>query len=543
MVGSVRTWLSHNKAIIIIFFVALAIRLGAGIFYFHSDSIVYMRLAESIREGKLYAEHFWNVSQIDGRLFLPPLYPVIVAGVSFVIRNMVWAAMAVSLACNVLSLLLVYAIGKELFGHRVGLWAMGLMALFPIHISYALFILTESLFLLLFLSACYCLLRMLRSPDGLKWGVAAGIVSGLAFLTRTISLVVLVLAAGWALYHVLSKKIRMGQTMRQGVVIGVCFLVIVSPYILYLHHQTGRWLIGGQQDSTVAVAGVDRLGKFIGGSKENEQAYYRGLMSLNADGTEYSFLQNGGDTTSGSFLSYYALNALDNFLMLCLVNIPLLLLLLFYRWRASADRNAIIIVLTAVILQFLIVSVGRSNLRYLFGIMPFLVILTAYMYLSSRLYGNRIATVFVIVLTVIFWWLAPIVLKEGLANFGQAFHKESYPASNTVVQWTDRHFRGGDSIASFSPLYGYRNDLIWYRIPYAEPDQLAMFMRAKNISYIVLDPLSDKYYGSAYAATQKDGRCEFAPGFELVDSLQVIGTVTGGVGVLPCGVAIFRVAD
>jgi len=140
------------------------------------DEAEYLRMAENIREGR-------GVIVSDGlKGYRPPLYPLVLAGLmsfgcGIVCVRLVQAALSAAVS------VLVYLCGREVFDDAAG-WRAGVIScVYPFFIFYTGFLLTEILFLFLSTAAVAILLRADRSPSP-RWAAAAGVILGLAGLTR-----------------------------------------------------------------------------------------------------------------------------------------------------------------------------------------------------------------------------------------------------------------------------------------------------------------------------------------------------------------------
>jgi 4-amino-4-deoxy-L-arabinose transferase-like glycosyltransferase len=130
-------------------------------------------------------------------IFYPPVYPYVVGGLfrAFgTMRAVLWAQV-------VLGALLVPAVGRAgllAFGRRAGLLAAGVTAFYPELVWYPAHYWSETVFLLLL---WWAIERTLAADARGSWrvAVAAGLLWGLATLTREISLYLVPLAALWLL--------------------------------------------------------------------------------------------------------------------------------------------------------------------------------------------------------------------------------------------------------------------------------------------------------------------------------------------------------
>ena len=116
----------------------------------------------------------------------PPLYPIALAAVyrAFGIENF-QAVRLLQVGLSLLTVLLLFRLGSEIYGRRVGLRLSALYGFYPSLLGYNDLVLTEVLFTFLLYAACLLLLRALRGQS-MPHLLAAGFVIGLAALTRSV---------------------------------------------------------------------------------------------------------------------------------------------------------------------------------------------------------------------------------------------------------------------------------------------------------------------------------------------------------------------
>ena len=217
------------KRIAAIFAVALLLRLGMVGLWRHtghgnrlsSDSDVYYGMAQSLAQGKGFL--------FDGRPTSrrAPLYPLFMTGLvkffPFPIGVQVAQAFVGSLSC-----LLLFGIGKELFGRGTGLWASGLMAVDYLSIRHTVSILPETLFVFFVLSLFFLLMRSQREKSfaGL---LAAGGLAGLSLLTKDALIYYFPLVALW-LFFKNRGHWREGVLQATGFLIAL--LIVIAPWVV-----------------------------------------------------------------------------------------------------------------------------------------------------------------------------------------------------------------------------------------------------------------------------------------------------------------------
>jgi 4-amino-4-deoxy-L-arabinose transferase-like glycosyltransferase len=123
--------------------------------------------------------------------FRPPGWPHFMAGVYEVTGKRWNAARTASAFLGAAAVLLIFLIGEAAMGRRAGLAAGWIAAVYPPFVFLSGALISENLFVPLVLGAVYAAMRGGRSPHRIRWALAAGALCGLAALTRTNGLLVL----------------------------------------------------------------------------------------------------------------------------------------------------------------------------------------------------------------------------------------------------------------------------------------------------------------------------------------------------------------
>jgi 4-amino-4-deoxy-L-arabinose transferase-like glycosyltransferase len=138
------------------------------------------------------------------------------------------AAKAVSFVVNLLALPAIYGFARRRYGPAIGLWSMAVLAILPVHVIYAGFILRESLVALLSILAIWMLTELFAAePRGRAiwlWAVTAGLCAGLAILARTTNLAILGAGGLFAMFY--HGRARFGPLLLAGA-IGA---VVITPW-------------------------------------------------------------------------------------------------------------------------------------------------------------------------------------------------------------------------------------------------------------------------------------------------------------------------
>ncbi len=221
-----RTTVSNraNRSIVLVLIAGLVFRLAWLVLAQPepvSDYQVYVRLAENLLNERFFG--------IDGpsALWLPG-FPTFLAVLMLISRSVTWLSFMMVALSTAVSFL-VYLLALRLTSREaVALTAAGVSAVSPTFVLYSPVLGTEHLFVLLFLGSL--LITLSLRPDRLLASGAAGVITGLAILTRGEMVFYLpVLAA--ILWFGLGIRDRVARA-RLSAVFAVAMLLVVSPWIV-----------------------------------------------------------------------------------------------------------------------------------------------------------------------------------------------------------------------------------------------------------------------------------------------------------------------
>ncbi len=208
-----------------------------------ADSFAYLQMSYYIWQWDIWA--FWN-----GWFWF--LYSLPIAVVGIFIWNQFLAAQITNLILLTLSSYLLWDISKRYTWEYAALWVVILFLLSPIYLHFSIHVLSENLYIPLFLLLFSITLRFLeelyifKSPSlhlnrQKKQVVQIGIVIGLLYLTRAEAFIYLTSIWILALAFTLLKKITWKNFFLLWSLFFVSFLVIISPYLYFLHDLTWEW--------------------------------------------------------------------------------------------------------------------------------------------------------------------------------------------------------------------------------------------------------------------------------------------------------------
>lgn len=175
--------------------VALVLRLLAVGLTYHEpithDPADFSRVAASIANGHGYPRT--NRAPGGGpSAFRPPAYPVFLAAVYAIVGHEAPSIGRLAGAfLGTLAVALIGMIALRLWGRRVGMLALGIAAVAPPLVILSTALISEALFVPVVLAAVACALQARRSERRWRWAIATGVLVGIASLTRTNGLILL----------------------------------------------------------------------------------------------------------------------------------------------------------------------------------------------------------------------------------------------------------------------------------------------------------------------------------------------------------------
>jgi 4-amino-4-deoxy-L-arabinose transferase-like glycosyltransferase len=244
---------------------ALVVRIVAVVadsgFQPENDSLDYDRHGISIADGDGYPRS-GILLQGGPTALRPPGYPVFLGAVYAVSGDSVTAGRLAGAALGALIVLLIYLIAKTVWGRRTALWAAGLAAVFPPLVLLSQELLSESLFIALELGAVLSVFAFRRSGGLLRWTVLAGLLCGVAAITRNIGLA-LVVPVAFGLWTA-RPRFRLAS-LAAPATMALCLVLVMAPWVVRNEVEFGR-LIPISSGTGFTLAGTYNPHSYADGS-------------------------------------------------------------------------------------------------------------------------------------------------------------------------------------------------------------------------------------------------------------------------------------
>ena len=237
---------SEREFLCIITAVALAIRLYLVLttFCIAADGVAYLAMAQQ------FAAH--EPAKALGSVF-SPLYPWLIAQLHWVVLPWELAGSLISATFGTATVALLYLLIAEVFDRRdLARGAAALAAIHPLMAEYSASVRTESGFICLMVASTYLFVASIRARRSATFAWS-GLVGGVAYLYRVEAIGLLIVCVGFLLLGaVLWRAWDFKAAFRWAPSFALPFLIVASPYLIYLRISTGRWTVGRELSAAMA---------------------------------------------------------------------------------------------------------------------------------------------------------------------------------------------------------------------------------------------------------------------------------------------------
>jgi len=196
-----------------------------------NDGPTFIGLAEAVAAGE------W--ATVLGHQY-HPLYPVLVAAAHAVIDDWEIAAVTVSVLGGTAAVGCLYGFARAAFGITTAFAAAAILAVHPSAIEFSGDVQSEGIYLALFLGAVWALWLALRSASPAA-AALAGLLSGLAYLTRPEGIGLLAVGGALAAGHVLRRSWSRRRAATWCALLFLTAACVAGPYVAWLRVETGGW--------------------------------------------------------------------------------------------------------------------------------------------------------------------------------------------------------------------------------------------------------------------------------------------------------------
>lgn len=382
-----------------ILFIILLIGAIIRVLLFSKEAFIGIDGASMARLGKNLVEsgRYSFGENYNWGIFFPPGYPVFIGLVNLLFDNLYFSGKIISLFSSLMTILLCYLIGKELYSEESGLFAAFAFSINPFMLETSYAVSTEAFFLMFLAISIYLFMLSLRKRDLIIF-FFSGVSIGLSYLIRPEGLLLLLLPVIAVFRSDIYGKGR--WLSRLGITL-VVFILVASPNILFLKKETGKLQLSGK-NSYLAVfleAGLAGLQEAGPEANKDDLRYDRAVYSIEGDGMSLKGLNKKQDVSvlgfiikrPSKFFQDYIRNFREASYVLFKLLLPVIfpLFLTFFVTGFSTSKKSLTLIFFSLTL-FLIYPSFFILIRHFFPTAILLIILSSSGFAQSQFISSKL---------------------------------------------------------------------------------------------------------------------------------------------------------
>jgi 4-amino-4-deoxy-L-arabinose transferase-like glycosyltransferase len=449
-----------------------------------SDTLSYIAIARA------FFQDFGTVWEL---LLFSPGYSVLFGLVAVLVQDYFISAKIVSFVLGVATIPLAYVVGKKLSNKKSGLFAAFAFAIYPGITQASVVALTEGPFIFFFLLAIYTFLEVLDKGSWKSY-LLSGLIVAICFLIRPEGIFLVVSFLLLTAYNFFKSK---SLNLFKVVAFFLVFFLVLSPYIIFIHNETGMWSLSGK-------GGVNLIkGEVLTMSEEEWRETY---TVLNEDKTKLLLEELTFEVKTLSyikenfedFVDRYWIHVVEETRLLFYLMIPVLIPLLLYFFFRHRKKIVAWIMLVYCGMILLIYPMYTLHPRYLFILAAPLILIAAVGYGNMKAAlkrlkllryseGVRIFSIFVLVLVSCLYLYSVHLDKGYYVSYGQGdFDYSTYEKMAGEILILEETSEA-PYIISLSAYLSYYTNGYFVTFPYAYPDELLEYAENRGVDYIFVN--------------------------------------------------------
>ncbi len=232
-----------------------------------ADSFAYLQMAHHFKNFSL--EWFWNG-------WFGFLYSLPIAFADFFVQNDMIATFVVNILLFNLLAWICYILGRNYLSIKYNVLFLILIFLSPILLNYNIHILSENIYIPLFLILFVWILKYKEIPD-FSGSVFLGLMIALLYYTRSEAFIYLGSIGLIIFFLLITKRISFTKAFLNYITVIVSFFIFILPYIFYLHSFTWEWWITNKWSSNLRQAELRWV------SKMDDDGFEQAVWELTSD--------------------------------------------------------------------------------------------------------------------------------------------------------------------------------------------------------------------------------------------------------------------
>ena len=374
----------NRRAILSLFISSLAIRLVWLLSYprvIENEGAQYLRLAQNLFAYRGYMAMRGPVTMVS------PLYSLLIGVASFLTPAPEFAGRLISLLAGTILPVLIFFIALKIYGYRSA-YAAGILAVVhPLLIALSATVYSEGLYMALLMAALYATIVTFEGGHRMA-PVFAGTCAGLAYLTRPEGLLYAILFGFWIVIASWFMQSPAREHLKRSTALLAVSMALALPFIVFLTLKTGRFYWEGKSpinDNIVlrmksgmnqlqANSGLGPNGREDGVGLKDDQFLYARTHPISLP-VKFHLVTNGWGLR---FLDVLRDLRSANYLGSPFVWLLAVAGLLGDKWKRLRFAHEGLLCAMTTLLLFILGSMHFVWDRFLFPILPFLLLWTAH---------------------------------------------------------------------------------------------------------------------------------------------------------------------
>ncbi len=470
-----------------------------------TDVAAFSRLGKNLLERGSYA--FGENYNMGG--FFPPGYPLFIGIINLFAHDLFFSAKLVSFISSLMTILLFYLIGRELHNEESGLFAAFAYAAYPLSIVLGVYGNSDALFFCFFFFAIYVFLLSLRK-DSILLYLPLGILTGIATLTRPEGMFICILPFLHFLGFFGGKPSSARWHLVKIVIMLSVFIMILSPYMLFVKNYTGKFALSGKNNIAVLLAELSHDKEYHEIVNAPKNLYDERAFTLTGDKTQLSgwnrnvqrsLLRDYILKDPRKFMRGYMNKILQEIKIIFKLFLPIMIPLMFLLFDRNLfkSRTGLIFVLFPIIYFFIypfFVIIERQT----FLIVLFPLVLSSIGFVHSRsalthltefyrMEKNMVATFFEknIKLIIIVILIISSLTYLKFSSFDKVPKPIEHARAGRFIKNTFSKAYEKVNVMSRKPIVSFYSDARFTMLPYASGKDVVEFAKLYNVDFIVVD--------------------------------------------------------
>ncbi len=489
--------------ILIIGFILRAIKFGDTVV--GTDVAAFGRLGRNFIESGTYSfGENYNMG-----VFFPPGYPLFIGTLNLLMRDIFFSARLVSFISSLITIPLFYLIAKELHNEESGLFAAFAYAVYPLSIILGVYGNSDALFFCFFFLAVYVFLLSLKK-DCISFYVLLGVLIGIATITRPEGMFICILPVLHFLGLLGQRPLSNKRHVIKFIIMLSLFVMILSPYMLFVKSYTGKFALSGKNNIVVLLAELSHGKEYHEIVNAPKNLYDKGAFTLTSDKTQLtgwnrnsqrSLLRDYILKNKKKFIRGYFDKILQEIKIILKLLLPFIVpfMLVFFDRDLLRKRRLLIFVLLPAIYFFIypfFIIIERQT--FLIVIFPLILSSIGFAYARpalTRLFGicgiekNMIAAI--LEKSIKYIIIVILIISSFVYLKYSSFDKVPKPIEHAKAGHFIKHSLSSGyeqiNVMSRKPIVNLFSDARFTMLPYASGKEVVAFAKLYNVDIIVVD--------------------------------------------------------